>query len=169
MLEQTIEAEARALERKKAATINLHEAVVTDDLEGLQAALAGGADPDVTDASGATPLLVAVTFDRAAAAGLLLEAGADMDAANRDGSTPLHMAALLARADIAALLLENGADKTLRTGSGATALEIAQAPFEALKPVYDYLDQALAPFGLVLDRDRIRRDRPGVAAMLAAD
>ncbi|WP_137703088.1 ankyrin repeat domain-containing protein [Marimonas lutisalis] len=168
VLDEVLEAERAARAAPPARGMSLHEAAFSGDLEALRAALAQGADPDAPDATGATPLIVATTFDHPAAVEVLLSAGAAIDKPNGDGSTPLHMAALLCREEILRTLLANGADKTLRTKSGSTAHDIVTVPFDQIKPLYDYLGAALEPYGLTLDQERIRTERPVIAGILSA-
>ena len=59
-----------------------------------------------------------------------------------------------------------GADKSLKNNGGSTALAVVTAPFEALTGIYDLVGEALAPFGLKLDYDRIQAARPKIAEML---
>jgi ankyrin repeat protein len=64
---------------------------------GAQAAtvtclIQAGADPDVTDKSGVTPLHRAVRTRSAAAVRALLDGGADADRPNKTGSTPMQLA-----------------------------------------------------------------------------
>jgi hypothetical protein len=63
-------------------------------------------------------------------------------------------------------LLAAGADKSVRNSTGSTALAVVTAPFDAIKGVYDFIAEALGPFGLKLDYDRIRATRPKIAEML---
>lgn len=168
MLDDAIQAEEKALTATPASAVGLHEAAFSGDLAALETALAQGADPDAPDATGATALIVATTFDRPGAVALLLAAGADVDKPNRDGSTPLHMAALLCRQEIVKALLAGGADRSVRTGTGATALDLVSVPFEQIEPVYGFLGSVLEPYGVTLDLDRIRATRPAIAALLAA-
>ncbi|MWD25979.1 SDR family NAD(P)-dependent oxidoreductase [Aquicoccus sp. SCR17] len=167
MLDAALTAEAEAGQQAPAPGTSLHAAAFAGDPEAIADALARGADPDATDASGATPLIVATTFGRTAAVEALLAGGADVDTPNRDGSTPLHIAALFGRVDILKTLLEHGADATLRTKSGATAKDIATAPWSEIVPVLTGLEPQLAPFGLVLDHEAIQDARPTIAELLS--
>lgn len=153
---------------RTAPAIGLHAAAFAGDVEAIAAAIRQGADPDARDATGATPLIVAVTFDRGAAVSALLEAGADVDRPNADGSTPLHVAALFGREEIVKTLLDRGADRTLRSRAGTTALDIATMPWDEIAPLYDLLRGQLEPLGLVIDDAAIRARRPVIAGLLAA-
>jgi NAD(P)-dependent dehydrogenase (short-subunit alcohol dehydrogenase family) len=145
----------------------LHEAIVAGDLAAVEALLAAGADPNVKELSGgSSPLITAAMFGRSAEARALIEAGADVDQQNDDGSTALITAAFMAHPDIVQALLDAGADKNIRNNAGSTALDGVEAPFEAVRGVYDYLGAMLGPLGLELDYDRIRETRPEISEML---
>ncbi|MFH9970206.1 ankyrin repeat domain-containing protein [Streptomyces mirabilis] len=58
----------------------VHYAVVDGDVAGLRELLAGGADPDASDAAGWTPLHFAGQVQDPLAAEVLLAAGASVDA-----------------------------------------------------------------------------------------
>jgi hypothetical protein len=75
-------------------------------------------------------------------------------------------AALLGRTEVVRSLLAAGADRSLRNNAGATALDIAAAPFDSMRGVYDYLSAVLGPAGLELDYEAIRAAKPGIAEML---
>jgi ankyrin repeat protein len=97
-----------------------------------------GADPNVTDKEGVTPLHKAVRARCAAAAEALLSLGADVGRKNDGGSTPLHLAvqgtgrggtgdpaAREQQSAIIRLLLRHGARPTDANGRGRTVLESA--------------------------------------------
>jgi ankyrin repeat protein len=88
----------------------------------VKALLADGANPNVRDEEGNTPLHVAGAVGSWDSVQLLLQAGANVGAKNRHGLTPLHT--VLCR-DIAGLLLERGADVNARDNAGQTPLHIA--------------------------------------------
>ena len=169
MLDDALAAETAALTAPAAPAVSLHAAAFTGDLAALETALSQGADPDAPDATGATALIVATTFDRPGAVAMLLAAGADIDKPNGDGSPPLHMATLLCRDEILKTLLAAGADTSIRTRSGATAHDLATVPFEEIEPIYDFLGTILKPYGLTLDYDHIRATRPYIAMLLSSD
>lgn len=106
----------------------LHWAAEQQNLETLKLLLDAGANPDVENAAGSTPLLSAVKLETektVPAARLLIEAGATVDAANRGGITPLVKASAGGRADVVALLLEHGANPRQKTMMGETGLQAA--------------------------------------------
>ena len=74
--------------------------------------LDAGADPDMANGSGLTPLHVATGMrtNDVVLCRILLEAGADPNKANRDGDTLLRKAHLQNQRDVIQLLLDHGAD-----------------------------------------------------------
>jgi len=148
-------------------TPDIHTAIIAGDTEKVKQLIASGADINAVEpGSGSTPLVTAAMFDRIEIAKMLLKAGASIDAKNYDGSTALHTAAFFCRPDMVKLLLENGADKNIRNGSGATALESVEAPFEMVKPIYDFMQQLYESIGLKIDQEQIQKLRPVVAELL---
>jgi hypothetical protein len=150
-----------------APAIDLHSAVVLNDLDAIRQHIAAGSDINVLEPSRAsTPLITASAFGKTEAAIILIAAGADLNYQNNDGSTALHTAAFFCRREIVESLLAKGADKTIKNGTGKTAYEIATMPFEVIKPLYDAIGAQLKPAGVTLDYDRIQADRPRVAEIL---
>ena len=86
----------------------------TATVADVAGALERGADVNVRDANGETPLHWAAEEGKKETVALLLEHGADVNARGEDGATPLHWAAAWGRKEIAALLLEHGADAGVR-------------------------------------------------------
>ena len=70
----------------------LHEAVVSDDLEALQAAIKSGASPEDRDALGYTVLMRAADDGALDAARMLVEAGVQVNARDNSKATALHLA-----------------------------------------------------------------------------
>lgn len=151
-------------------TNNIHAAIINNDLESVKTLIASGSDINEKEpASGSSPLTTAAMMNRIEIAKALVEAGADLNQANNDGSTALHTAAFFCRTEIVKLLLENGADKSIRNNSNATALESVQAPFDMVKPIYDYIQSIYEPIGLKLDMERLQKNRPEIAKLLTAE
>jgi hypothetical protein len=98
---------ARADGALKPAT--LQSAVAQGDLAQTALLLDRGAVIDARDDAGRTPLMLAVTEDRAEVVRLLLARGADPNAADNAGHTPLQQATKRNLQDVAALLEQAGA------------------------------------------------------------
>lgn len=71
--------------------IDLIQAITGGNVHLLQALLQRGANPNVADADGNTPLHFAASFNDAQAIRLLLDYGADLSSRNATGFTPLDM------------------------------------------------------------------------------
>lgn len=169
----TLVACTSAAEKQKAASgvptpdIDIHTAVVTNNLEVVKQHILAGTDLNQAEPfGGSTPLISAGVFGRDEIAKVLIEAGVDLNKVNNDGSTALHTAAFFGRPEIVKLLLDKGADKTIRNKYGATAYESVALPFEEVKAAYDMMGTMLAPMGLKLDYAHLERVRPEIAAML---
>jgi ankyrin repeat protein len=78
-----------AIARQDAA--NLFDAVRGGDIEAIKAALNAGAEVNIRDAQGRTPLLFAAAAGRQDIVNLLLEKGADPNIADNAGRTALHL------------------------------------------------------------------------------
>jgi hypothetical protein len=164
---QTVVAPTSAAEKKtKPPAMDIHTAALMGDTKAIRQHIDAGTGLDQKDQYGSTPLVVAITFDRAEVARILVKAGADVNGRNNDGSTPLHTAAFLCRLEIVQLLLEHGADKTIRNNFGSTPYESVAGPFSDVKPIYDQFSKDLGPFGFKLDYDHVQETRPKIAEML---
>ena len=147
--------------------MSLHAAVVTGNIEMVKYHIKAGSDINEKEpAGGSSPLITACVFGQTEAALALIEAGADVNQTNNDGSTALHTAAFFCRIEIVKALLEHGIDKTIKNNAGSTAAESVTAPFEAVKPIYDYFSKVYEPLGLKLDYKKIQETRPVIAEML---
>ena len=146
--------------------VDLDEAAFGGDVEAIKQHISAGSNLNVKNEFTSTPLIVAVTFGQNEAARALIEGGADLNLKNRDGSTALHVAAFLWRAEIVRLLVDAGADKNAKNNGGVTARQSVEGPFEDAKAVYDLVGAGLGPYGLKLDYERIKAERPKIAEML---
>ncbi len=151
----------------KAPDIDIHTAVISDNLDAIKQHIAAHSDLNVKDPfGGSSPLISAAVFGKTEAARLLIDAGADLNFQNNDGSTPLHTAAFFCRPEIVKMLIDKGADKSIKNRFGVTARESVMVPFADTKSVYDMMGKALAPMGLKLDYAYIEKTRPVIADML---
>jgi len=151
----------------KPPQIDIHTAVVTENMEALKQHIAAGSNLNEKDPfGGSSPLISAAVFGKTEMAKVLIEAGADINFQNNDGSTALHTSAFFCRPEIVKMLLVKHADKTIKNRFGATAYESVVAPFSDVKGAYDMMGTLLAPMGLKLDYAYIEKTRPEIAAML---
>ena len=93
-----------------------------------RALLAHGADPELCNDRGQTPLAAAAFKGDLAMVRLLLQHGANVNVngTGPDGKTALMMAAMFNRTDIVELLIAQGADPDARDASGMSALDAAR-------------------------------------------
>jgi len=151
----------------KPPQVDIHTAVVTDNIAALKQHIAAGTNLNERDPfGGSSPLISAAVFGKTEAAKILIEAGADLNFQNNDGSTALHTSAFFCRSEIVKMLLAKGADKSLKNKFGATAYESVVTPFAQVKNVYDMMSNVLGPMGLKLDYSYIEKTRPEIASML---
>ena len=106
---------------------SLLDAVRRGDTESVRSLLRSGADANVAQGDGITPLHLAAERGDLALAKLLLDAKARVEAKTRIGAyTPLHLASQGGHADVVEALLGAGADPASRTtNSGVTPLHLA--------------------------------------------
>ena len=153
--------------RVKPPKIDIHTAVVTNNIEALKQHIAAGSNLNEKDPlGGSSPLISASLFGKTAMAKSLIDAGADLNFQNNDGSTALITASFFCRPQIVKMLLAKGADKTIKNKYGQTAYESVSGPFADVKNAYDGLGKMLEPMGLKLDYTYIEKTRPEIAAML---
>jgi hypothetical protein len=151
----------------KVPDVDIHTAIISDNLEAVKQHIAAGSDLNVKDPfGGSSPIISAAVFGKTEAAKLLLDAGVDINFQNNDGSTALHTAAFFCRPEIIKLLLDKSADKTIKNKFGATAMDNVSAPFAQMKDTYDMMGNILGPMGLKLDYAYIEKTRPEIAETL---
>jgi ankyrin repeat protein len=106
----------------------LYKAVFGDDIDAVEEALRGGANPNAIDPD--SPFLPPV-LSHAAAKGnpdivsAMLEYGAKVDKTDSLGQTPLMWASAKGNVQVVRLLLESGANPTHKDYNGKTALDEA--------------------------------------------
>jgi hypothetical protein len=149
-----------------AELIDIHEAAYKGDLTSIKKHIATGSNLNHRADSGATPMITAATFGRTDVVEALVKAGAGIDLKDNDGSTALHCAAFFCHPDMVRILLANGADKNLRNKAGATPLDSVQGSFGEVRPIYQFIEKALAILEFRLDYERLEKTRPRVAKML---
>ena len=103
----------------------LHYAAIGNLTEIVKILLDGGADINIQDSFGRTPLLMSLSRDSTIAA-FLVARGADIDKSDSIGDTPLHQAVARRKKAIAKLLLEKGANVSPKDREGRTPLDIAE-------------------------------------------
>lgn len=151
----------------EAPTIDMHAAVIANDMAAVKQHIAAKSDINVLDPfGGSSPLISAAIFGKTEIAKVLIDAGAKLDIKNNDGSTALISAAFFCRPDIVKLLLKAGADKTITNNFGSNAFQSVNGSFDQVKPSYDMIGKMLKPMGLNLDYDYMKKTRPEIATLL---
>lgn len=110
----------------------LHIVVQRRDLVWINWLAQKGANPNIQNRAGVTPLMLAAQLGYTEGVSALIAAGARVDVANAAGETPLMLA--VHRRDTAMLrvLLEAGADPDRNDNSGRSAREYAELTGRAL-------------------------------------
>jgi len=151
----------------KTPKIDIHTAVVTNDIETIKQHIAAKSNINEKDQfGGSSPLISAALFGKTEIAKLLIDAGADLNVQNNDGSTALITAAFFCRPQIVRMLLEKKADKTLKNNYKQTAYDAVSGDFDIVKPSYEALRKMLEPMGLKLDFAYLEKTRPEIAQMV---
>ena len=165
---KVVQPEAKLLAKADTQTqaIDIGKAAGNGDLEAIERHIKAGADLNQRGSDQSTPLMTAATFGRVEVAKALIEADADLNLKSKDGDTAMLIASFFAHPEIVKALLEAGGDPNIRNNKGASALDVAQMPWEQIKPIYDYVGPIMSPTGLKLDYERIRKARPKIATML---
>jgi len=106
--------------------IDLHTAVVTDNLEVIRQHIRAGSDLNVPESTrGSSPLITAAAIGRTEATEVLIEGGADINYKNEDGSTALHTAIAFGKTEVAIILIDSGIDLNIKNNDESTALHTA--------------------------------------------
>jgi ankyrin repeat protein len=118
------------------ASDDFYRLIRNDDFAGLKALLTKGADVNMKDSRGATPLMYAAASGSAEVMKLLLDAGADVNARNSFGASALLWSAGEIRK--VRLLLDKGAEVNVATKQGRTPL-LAAATYDGGEEVVKLL------------------------------
>jgi ankyrin repeat protein len=111
-------------------------------IDCVQFLLENGAEPNLRDETGRTPLHYAAASKEEVAPKIvraLISAGADPRASDNDGRTVLHSAASGESLEVLELLVEMGVDVNALTISGDSVLHVAAENAESSRPMIEYL------------------------------
>jgi len=103
----------------------LFKAAKIGDTETVKMLIEMGADVNVRDDSGLTPLYWASLRSFTDIAKILIEMGADVNVRNKDGYTPLYWVSSEGHTEIAKMLIEKGADVNTKNEDNETPLQSA--------------------------------------------
>lgn len=102
-------------------------------LPELKYALSMGADINIRDAAGNTPLIVAVQQGHMVIAKFLVSMGANLDAVNQKGNSALHYAFTYGFEELGQFLIDQGANEYLTNDEGLTCYEgLTQADLDRI-------------------------------------
>lgn len=104
----------------------IEKIVYENDFGAFKNEFDNGADLNMQNKYGWTPLHVAIRRDRRDMVEYLLDKGADIDKVDGVGWTPLMEAVMDEMTDLVGYLVEKGADKTIANQRGATAPMLVQ-------------------------------------------
>ena len=117
---------------------NIFTAIENKDTTALKQSLQNGANPNITDADGYTPLLYTSAFGLLDCSKILVKYRADINKPDTEyGTTPLMIAAKYDRLETCIFLVENGADTKMTDNDGHTTLQYAE--LSKNQEIYDYL------------------------------
>ena len=129
----------------------LHHVVELADSVELAGLLLGhGANVDIRDLSGSTPLHYAAYLGLGEMADFLLESGADPNARNVAGMAPLDYASCLGNGSTQGLLVEHGAKPAARDAGGPSIGEVCEVLLNGDNEAWVWLESrlGLVPMGL---------------------
>jgi len=106
----------------------LHITVERRDLTWTQFLLQEGANPNIADNRGRTPLIAAAQIGFIEGVQALVDAGARMDIANETGETPLIAAVHSRNIELIEVLVKAGADPDRADNAGRSARDYASMP-----------------------------------------
>ncbi|MHC4072283.1 MAG: ankyrin repeat domain-containing protein, partial [Planctomycetota bacterium] len=105
---------------------DLNQAAVDGDLDRVKSLVSGGADVNVKNRMGMTPLVVAAMNDRTAVCEFLVANGADLNAKDGRSQTALYFAVDKGNKELVEMLVKKGADVNITTGRGENAFSLAK-------------------------------------------
>ena len=102
----------------------MNQAAYFGHADAMRHLLGFGADVNVVDGHGGTPLVAACLNGAVECVRVLLSNKADVNKATKSGTTPLHKAAIRGYNKIIRMLIVSGAKCDIKNGQGKTAMEL---------------------------------------------
>lgn len=115
----------------------LHYATARRDVTWIRFLTARGANPNIRDKNGVTPLMMATRLGFNEGVEALIKAGAMVDVATSSGETPLISAVHRRDTELMRLMLEAGADPERNDNSGRSARYYAELAGKGLSEAID--------------------------------
>jgi len=125
----------------------MHVVVERRDLLWVNFLLQKGANPDIRDAKGVTPLELAASLRFLEGMEALADAGANVDETNSTGETPLILAVHMRDTDMVKMLLDKGANPDKADSSGRSARDYAEVEGRTGNPVLTAIEARDAKAG----------------------
>jgi ankyrin repeat protein len=113
---------AKMLHTAGAKPLNLLESACVSDIKASEQLLAAGANIELRDEKGRTPLIIAFLFEDYAMANFLISKGADINARDYFGMAPVLIASMANNGALLALCIDNKADVLVQDINGINAL-----------------------------------------------
>ena len=123
----------------------LFEAVENENITEIKSLLNQGANVNVREKDGQTPLHYAAYLNNINIAKLLIDSGADVNVQDEDGWAPLRWAVRAENFDLVKLLIENGADVNVQDKDGCAPLHSA-AFWDSVDIIKLLIENGVDPF-----------------------
>lgn len=132
-----------ACDRPKPAPEELINSIKNNDISSIDSLVKMGADVNLLDAGGQTPLIWAIDKNNVVIVKQLIDAGADVNAVGADEATPLTLAVVMGNTLLIRMLIDHGAN--LNVKPKGIPLMVLAAGFGQADVVEMLLDSGVDP------------------------